>query len=57
METIFYGVEDVMKMLGVSESKGYQIIRTLNEELEAENFLTLRGKIPKAYLEKKIYHK
>lgn len=55
MENIFYGVKDVMKMLGVSASKGYEIIRMLNEELKEENFLVLRGKVPKAYLEKRLY--
>ncbi|MFY9282948.1 MAG: hypothetical protein WAO56_02390 [Miniphocaeibacter sp.] len=30
----------------VKQTKAYQIIRIVNEKLEEENFLTLRGRVP-----------
>lgn len=49
------GVEDVMEALGVSRSHSYQIIRRLNGELEKAGYITVRGRISKAYFEKRIY--
>lgn len=47
--------EDVMAALSVSESAAYKIIRRLNEELKAANYITVRGKVSRAYFEKRIY--
>ncbi len=49
------GVEDVMAALGVSRSHSYQIIRRLNEELEKAGYITVRGRISRAYFEKRTY--
>lgn len=51
----FYGARDIMDLLGVSESKAYQIIRQLNDELSEKGFLTVRGKVPRAYLEERFF--
>lgn len=51
----FMNVKDVMEVCGVSESKSYCIIRQLNNELKAKNFITIPGKIPKAFFEEKFY--
>lgn len=48
-------VRDVMEVLEVSESKGYAIIRALNQELSDKGYLTIQGKVPKAYFEEKLY--
>lgn len=50
------GVEEVKKLLGVGETKAYGIIKQLNTELNKKGYLTIRGKIPKEYLEKRFYH-
>lgn len=51
----FYNAQEVMEMLGVSSSKAYQLIRIMNEELQEKGFLTVRGKVPVAYLEKRFF--
>lgn len=48
-------VKDVMAVLGVSEAKGYKIIKQLNSELAANGYITIPGKVPKAYFEEKVY--
>ena len=39
----FYFVEDVMKMLGLSRSKAYSIIKQFNSELEEQGYFTVPG--------------
>ena len=48
-------VRDVMAALEVSESKAYGIIKKLNQELEAQGYITVRGKISRVYFEEKLY--
>lgn len=48
-------VEDVMTALGVSKSHSYQMIRRLNQELEKAGYITVRGKVSRAYFEKRTY--
>lgn len=50
----YYKVTDVMALLECSESYAYKIITQLNEELKAAGYITVRGKVPKTYLEKKL---
>lgn len=51
----FYNAQEVMEILGVSSSKAYELIRTMNEELQENGYLTVRGKVPVAYLEKRFF--
>lgn len=46
MRTQFITAAEVEKALGVSRSKAYQIIRTLNKELKAMGYITIAGKCP-----------
>ena len=48
-------VRDVMDALEVSESKAYSIIKKLNQELEAQGYIVVRGKVSRVYFEEKIY--
>lgn len=48
-------VNDVIKELGVSKSKAYQILRKLNQSLEEEGYQAIAGKIPRPYWETKFY--
>ncbi len=43
-------VREVMERLRVSQSGAYKIVRELNQELEKEGFLTIRGKVEERYL-------
>ena len=54
MESKYYKATDVMAMLECSETYAYKVIRQLNEELEADGYIVVRGKVPKQYLEKKL---
>ena len=48
-------VHDVMEALEVSESKAYGIIKRLNQELEAQGYIVVRGKVSRVYFEEKLY--
>ncbi len=48
-------VRDVMEALEVSESKAYGIIKKLNQELEAQGYIVVRGKVSRVYFEEKLY--
>ena len=50
-----YGAKDLQELLGVSESKAYQYIRTMNAELQEKGFLTVRGKVPAAYVKERFF--
>lgn len=50
-----YSAKDLQEILGVSESKAYQYIRIMNAELQEKGFLTVRGKIPAAYVKERFF--
>lgn len=51
----FLTAQDVMEMLGVSLSYSYKLIRRLNAELEADGFVTIKGRVSTQYFLKRIY--
>ncbi len=51
----FFLVDDVMKMLGVSKSKAYKIMQSLNKELNKKGYITVAGKVPKKFFCEKFY--
>lgn len=51
----FLTAQDVMEMLGVSLSYSYKLIRRLNAELEADGFVTIKGRVSTQYFMKRIY--
>lgn len=55
MSRATYTAQELAELLGVSECKAYQYIRQMNAELEKQGYLTVRGKIPRAYAEKRFY--
>lgn len=46
---------DVAEILQISESKSYQLIRQLNEELKKAGYFTVRGRVSAAYFEKRFF--
>lgn len=50
-----YNAKELAELLGVSESKSYEYIRIMNAELKASGFLIVRGRVPKAYAEKRFF--
>lgn len=44
-----FNAEDVQEILMIGRTKAYQIIRTLNKELDKSGYLVQRGRTPKHY--------
>ncbi len=55
MSRATYTAGELAELLGVSESKAYQLIKLMNAELAQKGFLTVRGKIPRTYAEKRFF--
>lgn len=55
-ETILLRVDDVQKALRISQQKAYDVIRTLNEELNAKGYITIRGRVNKEYFMKRFQY-
>lgn len=55
MNKQYLRAREVAEVVGVSEGKGYEIIRMLNAELKAQGYITVAGRVPTAYFEKKYY--
>lgn len=51
----FLTAQDVMEMLGVSLSYSYKLIQRLNAELDADGFVTIKGRVSTQYFMKRIY--
>lgn len=47
--SMYYTAMDVQEMLGISKGMAYKILRKLNAELAAKNYIVIPGKIPRAY--------
>ncbi len=46
---------EIMEILGVGRSKTYEIVRTMNGELEEAGYNVIKGKVPVRYFQKKYY--
>lgn len=50
-----YNAKELGEVLGVSESKAYQFIRQMNDELKGKGFLVVRGKVPVSYVQERFF--
>ena len=55
MEKSYITAKEIAETLGISTGKAYSIIRDLNAELQAKGFLTISGKVSRAYFNEKWY--
>lgn len=55
MEKQFIGAKEVAEILGVSESKGYSVIRKLNKELEEMGYIVIPGKVSRVFFQERCY--
>ncbi len=55
LEKQFIGAKEVAEILGVSESKGYAIIRDLNKELKERGYITVTGKVSRTFFSERLY--
>ena len=51
----FLNVQDVAAFMDISVPMAYKIIRRLNEELTAQGYITVAGKVSRVYFEEKVY--
>lgn len=54
MSTTFMKVQDVADELGISKSYAYKIVQHLNEELKAQGFITISGRVNKQYFLERV---
>lgn len=52
---IYYTADDVAEMLGVCTSQAYKVIKSLNAELEKQNYIVLAGRVSKVFFHEKYY--
>lgn len=45
---------EVAKILSVSESKAYKVVKNLNEQLQKEGYLTISGRVPVQFLKERF---
>ncbi len=55
MQEQYMKVDDVMKILHVSDGKAYSIIRQLNSELKQKGFIVVAGRVPRKYFNERFY--
>ena len=55
MNEKFLEVGDVMRILGISSSAAYKLMRQINSELEKKGYIVIRGKVSRKYFEERIY--
>lgn len=51
----FMTASDVGEDCGISISKAYKVIRTLNAELKAKGYIVFRGRVPRKYYYERTY--
>ena len=55
MKNKFIRVDEVAKELDVSKPYAYKIIRQLNGELKAKDFITIAGRVNRQYFNERLY--
>ena len=55
MENRFIRADDVARELSVSKPYAYKLIRKLNEELKAQGFITIAGRVNRQYFYERLY--
>lgn len=55
MENKFIRADEVAKELSVSVPYAYKLIRRLNEELKAQGYITIAGRVNRQYFNKRLY--
>lgn len=53
-ECLFIKADEVTRMLGVSQSEAYRIIKKLNEEMAAKGYIVVNGRVNRKYLEEQM---
>ena len=54
-QSIYITAPELAQVMGVSNGHAYKLIRAMNTELKKQGYMTIAGKLPRAYLEKCLY--
>ena len=54
-EKSYLRADDVAEYLDISKSKAYKIIAALNSALKQDGYITIPGRINRAYFEERLY--
>ncbi len=54
-EKLYYNAAEIAEMVGVGRSKGYGIVKKLNQELEKSGYLVVKGKVPRDYFDARYF--
>ncbi|UZT81254.1 ICEBs1 excisionase [Caproicibacterium sp. BJN0003] len=55
MQDYYIKAPEAAAILRLSEGKTYEIFRDLNKELKSQGFVTVAGRVPRAYFNKKFF--
>ena len=55
MKKMYLKAEDVSECMGISIPLAYKIIRRLNDELVAQGYIVVAGRVSRLYFEQKVY--
>jgi Predicted transcriptional regulators len=55
MRAQFITANEVAEIMGISRTKAYQIVRSLNRELKEMGYITIAGKCPIQFFTQKFY--
>ena len=53
-ESLFIRADEVIRLLGVSKSEAYRIIKRLNDEMASKGYIVVNGRVNRRYLEEQI---
>lgn len=52
---LFIKADEIARELGVSKPYAYKLIRKLNADMEKKGYITISGRVSRAYFEEKVY--
>lgn len=51
---VLLNADEVCEVCRIKKNKAYKIIKEINEEMEKKGYITIRGKVNRAYLLKRL---
>ncbi len=54
-KSLYFTVNEISEMLGVSRGHAYKIIKKLNDDLAGKGYIVISGKVPKKYFAEHYY--
>lgn len=52
----YLNVDDIQVIMGIKQTKAYDVIRQLNKELREKGFFTIEGKVSRRYFNERLYN-